>query len=309
MTNHTIHIKNLDVTYKNILPFKDSFTALKNINLTLEEGRIYGLLGRNGAGKTTLLSVLASFIHPTKGTLTIDGHNILDNSAYMKDVLFIYQRSFVLEKNTNSPKVKHYIKEETQFRPNFDADYAQHLLKLFNIPQNKRMSKLSKGMQSMVGIVIGLASRCPITIFGEAYLGMDAPSRDLFYKEILKAQEQFPRTMIFSTHLISEMEYLFDDIIIIDKGQVIQADTYEQTVTSGVVITGVSSAVDIFTAEKKTIGIQRLGNVKKALLYHTLTDKDLQQCDVLGLEVTYTSLQDLFIRLTDATREEYDDEM
>lgn len=81
------------------------------------------------------------------------------------------------------------------------------------------MSELSKGMRSALQVVLGLASRAPITIFDEVYTGMDAPTRKKFYNEVLNEQAEHPRMFILSTHLVSEMDYLFDEIVMIHQGK------------------------------------------------------------------------------------------
>src|SRR5690606_18220038 len=131
-------------------------------------------------------------------------------------------------------------------------------------------AKLSKGKQSAFNVVVGLASRAPITIFDEVYLGMDAPSRDLFYKELLKDQEKHPRIIIMSTHLVSEMEYLFDEVIIIDQGKLLLQGTYDEVVSRGVTVIGHRDNVNEFTKNKHVINEEQLGDTKSATIFGEL---------------------------------------
>src|SRR5690606_17538054 len=194
------------IEMKNVTLKFGKFEALKDISLALEVGKIHGLIGRNGAGKTSLLSLLAAFREPTTGQIEIDGEPVFENPEKMQQISFIYEKDYADEYE----KIPALLEFPERYRPNYDKDYANHLLKRFKLPLDKPAHKLSKGMQSALNVVIGLASRTPVTIFDEAYLGMDAPARQIFYEEILADQAEYPRTFILSTHLVSEMDYLFD---------------------------------------------------------------------------------------------------
>lgn len=276
------------------LKFK-KYEALKDVTLTLEAGKIYGLIGRNGAGKTSLLSLIAAFREPTAGEVFVDGSTVFENPEKMEQVAFVYDKDYKEE----TEKVKKLVEVAAYYRPNFDQEFADHLLKRFKLPLNKPVNKLSKGMQSAMNVVIGLASRAPITIFDEAYLGMDAPSREIFYKEILQDQEDHPRTFILSTHLVSEMDYLFDNVVIIDQGTVLLHEPYETIEAHGVSVTGAAQEVDIFTAGMKQLNEQQLGGTKSVMIYGNLGDAKRQEARAQGLEIGPVSLQDLFIHLTE----------
>lgn len=268
--------------------------ALKHVSFQLEGGKIYGLLGRNGAGKTSLLSLLASFREPTEGSIRIDGENPFENTRVMQNVSFIYQMDY----SDETEKVNSMLKFVERYRPHFDRDYALHLAKRFNLPLDKAVNKLSKGMQSAFNATIGLASRAPLTIFDEAYLGMDAPTRDIFYQELLEDQGRFPRTVIVSTHLVSEMDYLFDEILIIHRGSLLLHEAYETLVSRGASITGPADEVDHFVGSLKKLNEQRLGNTKSVTVYGELSEEQKKDAQQKGLEVGPVSLQDLFIYLT-----------
>ncbi len=283
-----IDVKNVSVKYRN-------FEAIKDMSFHLESGKIYGFIGRNGAGKTTMLSLLACFREPTSGSITIDGENIFENRKRMSQISFVYNREW--DTYEESMKVKKLLKEEAIVRPNFDMDYAEKLIRKFKLP-NKKVSKLSQGMKSALHVTIGLASRSLLTIFDEAYLGMDAPTREIFYQELLEEQARQPRTMIMSTHLVSEMEYLFDEIIMIHRGQLVEQGTYEDFITKGISITGSSELIDEFTRGMKLLNTQQLGNTKRVMIFGQLSDEKLFEAQQLSLEVGTVSLQDIFIHLT-----------
>lgn len=276
------------------LKFK-KFEALKDVSLILEAGKIHGLIGRNGAGKTSLLSLIAAFREPTSGEVFVDGAPVFENPEKMEQVAFVYDKDYKEE----NEKATRLIELASHYRPHFDMDYAEYLIKRFKLPVNKPVNKLSKGMQSALNVVIGLASRAPVTIFDEAYLGMDAPAREIFYKEILKDQEEHTRTFILSTHLVSEMDYLFDHVVIIDQGKLLLNEPYETVSSHGASITGSAEQVDVFTSGMKRLNEQQLGGTKSVMVYGVLDDAKRQEAHSMGLEIGPVSLQDLFIHLTE----------
>ncbi|WP_440896488.1 ABC transporter ATP-binding protein [Amphibacillus sp. Q70] len=288
----------LDVIFENVSKSYRDFQALDHVSFALTPGKTYGLIGRNGAGKTTLLSLLASFQLPTSGQIKVGGEEPFENSQIMPEINFVYEADYSDEYET----MKDYLQYVGRYRPNFDQDYAQKLVELFELPQDKPIKEFSKGMQSALNIVLGFASRCPITIFDEVYLGMDAPNRELFYQEIIEEQSRHPRTLILSTHLVSEMDYLFDHVLILDRGRLIIDEAFDQIIQRGVSITGDASNVDTFATELNILNSQQLGGTKSIMVYGEMDEAKQQEAKTLGLEIGPLALQDLFIHLTKKER-------
>lgn len=285
---------NLDIQFDRLSVVYGDLEAIRNVSFHLPAGKIYGLLGRNGAGKTSLLSVLASFREPSSGSVTVGGEQPFENAKIMKEVSFIYD----IDYKDETDKIKAAIESVARHRPHFDTGYALELARKFNLPLDKQLKQLSKGMQSAFNVCIGLASRSPVTILDEVYLGMDAPSREIFYRELLEDQERHPRTFILSTHLVSEMDYLFEEVIIIHKGQFVLRDDYESLTSRGVSITGPAAKVDEFIQGMKVLNVQQLGSTKAVMVYGELSEEAQLAAHRAGLEIGPISLQDLFIHLT-----------
>lgn len=285
---------NLDIQFDRLSVIYGDLEAVRNVSFHLPAGKVYGLLGRNGAGKTSLLSVLASFREPSSGSVTIGGEQPFENAKIMREVSFIYDVDYKDE----TDKVKAAIESVARYRPHFDTAYALELARKFNLPLDKQLKQLSKGMQSAFNVCIGLASRSPVTILDEVYLGMDAPSREIFYRELLEDQERHPRTFILSTHLVSEMDYLFEEVIIIHKGQFVLQDDYESLTSRGVSVTGPAAKVDEFIQGMKVLNVQQLGSTKAVMVYEELSEEAQLAAHRAGLEIGPISLQDLFIHLT-----------
>ena len=285
---YQVEVKNVSLKYK-------KFEALKNISFKLEDQKIYGLIGRNGAGKTSLLSILSALREATEGVVTVSGEPLFENAKVVEQIRLIYQKDYKDEYS----KTGQLIKASERFSPNFDREYAETLIKRFKLPKNRAANKLSKGMQSVLDVIIGLASRAPITIFDEAYLGMDAPTRVTFYKELLEEQARSPRIIILSTHLVSEMDYLFDEVLILKNGSLLLQEEYETLISKGVTITGGIKEVDEFIQGRRILGSEQLGGTKAVRLYEEELEQLVAKAHEKGLDVGPISLQDLFIYLTE----------
>ncbi|GAB3798569.1 ATP-binding cassette domain-containing protein [Virgibacillus kimchii] len=269
--------------------------ALQEVTFEIAEKKIYGLLGRNGAGKTSLLSILASFREPTAGTVTINGEIPFENDKIMQQVAFLYDKDYQDE----TGNVINVLQGIQHYRPYFDMAYAEYLVERFKLDRKKPIKKFSKGKQSAVNVITGLASRAPITIFDEVYLGMDAPAREIFYKELLNEQENHPRIMILSTHLVSEMDYLFDEVIILKRGEFLLQEDYDSLTSKGARITGNKELVEAFVQPKEQLSEEQLGSTKSVMIYGELSDGERKTALDQGLEVGPVSLHDLFIHLTE----------
>jgi ABC-2 type transport system ATP-binding protein len=268
--------------------------ALDGLTLDLPAGRIYGLLGRNGSGKTSLLSLLAGFRRPTSGAITVGGADPFENAAVMGDTCFIRDTLDLAD----TDRVGTAVRFTAELRPGFDTGYADKLPDRFALPRRSRVKALSRGQRSALGVTIGLASRAPLTIFDEAYLGMDAPSRALFHRELLDDYLAHPRTIVLSTHLIDEVANLFEQVVIIDRGRLVAYDDTEELRARGVAVTGPDDAVEAFTAGRTVLGEQRLGRTRQVTVYGRLDDADRARAQRAGLELGPVGLQDLVVHLT-----------
>ena len=282
-----VEAKNVHVSYK-------EFQALHEINLTLEKEKIYGLIGRNGAGKTSLLSLLAGYRKATSGEVEMDGEAIFENEKAMSQITFVYQSDY----KDNHDTIHKYFDLAERYRPTFDRLYAEQLANVFQLPLNKPLKTLSAGMQSAFQVTIGLANRTPITIFDEAYQGMDAPTREIFYNEILEEQSRYPRTFILSTHLISEMEYLFDEVLVVHQGKLILQEQVDTLLERGYSVTGPTHDVLEAVSGLHVLNEEQLGGTKSVMLYGELTKEKEDEIKRKELDIGTISLHDLFIHLT-----------
>ena len=231
--------------------YKDKL-ALNDISLTLEQGKIYGLIGRNGAGKTTLLSVLTAQNPATSGSVTLDDMTVWENRSALEHLCFSRELNVSAESGLSSMKVKEYLRTASIYYRDWDSAMAERLVDLFELPVKKRMNKLSKGMLSMVTIIVAMASKAAFTFLDEPVAGLDVVAREQFYKLLIEEYTETGRTFVLSTHIIEEAADVLEEVIILKDGKVLlEADT-QSLVDSARYVSGKTEDVDAVTAGLET---------------------------------------------------------
>ncbi len=276
-----------------------SLRAVDDVSFTVQEGTICGLLGRNGAGKTTLMQLLTGQDFATAGSIAVFGKSPIENASVLQNVCFIKES----QKYPEDFKVKHVMKSAPWFFRNWDAEFARQLIDEFRLPLNRRIKKLSRGQLSSVGVIVGLASRAPLTFFDEPYLGLDAVARQLFYDRLLEDYAKHPRTVVLSTHLIDEVSNLLEHVLVIDNGRIIVDDSAENLRGSATAIVGTRTAVDAFVENRSVLHRDTIGGISSATI-GTMTAEDRKAAAEAGLELSTVSLQQLIIRKTGTTERE-----
>jgi ABC-2 type transport system ATP-binding protein len=267
--------------------------AVADASFALEENRIHGLLGRNGAGKTTLMQLLTGQEFATRGTIEVFGESPVESARVLDNVCFIKES----QRYPDDFRVKHVLRSAPWFFPDWDDDFAADLVERFRLPENRRVKKLSRGQLSAVGVIVGLASRAPLTFFDEPYLGLDAVARQLFYDVLLADFAEHPRTVVLSTHLIDEVSNLLEHVVVIDDGRIIIDADADELRGSAVDVVGARSAVEAFTAGREVLHRTALGGLATATVAG-LDDAGRAAARAAGLELAPVSLQQLVIRTT-----------
>lgn len=209
-----LEIKDLSKKYENKY-------ALKNINLELSSGKIIGLLGKNGAGKSTLIKLINDLLTPTGGEILIKGNKVGVESK--KIISYLPERTY-LNKQMRVNEVLNYFED---FYDDFDIQKAKRLLKDLDLDDNQKLSKMSKGMQEKVQLVLVMSRNADLYILDEPLGGVDPATRDYILDTILSNFSE-NASVIISTHLISDIERILDEVVFIDKGEIaLQSDTDE----------------------------------------------------------------------------------
>ncbi|MCC6270558.1 MAG: ABC transporter ATP-binding protein [Microbacteriaceae bacterium] len=276
-----------------------SLHAVDDVTFSVEEGTICGLLGRNGAGKTTLMQLLTGQDFVSAGSISVFGQSPVENASVLQNVCFIKES----QKYPEDFRVKHVMESAPWFFRNWDAEFADQLVDEFRLPRGRKIKKLSRGQLSSVGVVVGLASRAPLTFFDEPYLGLDAVARQLFYNRLLEDYAQYPRTVVLSTHLIDEVSNLLEHVLVIDNGRIIIDDSADNLRGSAITLVGTRAAVDSFAQNREVLHRDNIGGISSATI-GSLSDEDREVATAAGLELSAVSLQQLIIRKTGTTEKE-----
>ena len=187
---------------------------LKNINLTIPKGKIIGLLGKNGMGKTTLIKLINDLLTPTSGDILISGNKPGVESK--KIISYLPERTY-LDKSQTPLEVINYF---SIFYEDFNKEKALNLLNALNLETNKKISKMSKGMQEKLQLILVMSREADLYILDEPLGGVDPATRDYILDTILSNFKEGSSVLI-STHLISDIERILDEVVFIDKGEVI----------------------------------------------------------------------------------------
>jgi len=188
--------------------------VLKDINLTISKGKIIGLLGKNGTGKSTLIKLINDLLTPSSGSILINGKEVGVDSK--KIISYLPERTY-LDKSMTVDSVVKYFED---FYDNFDSKKAYKLLKNLDLDIKQKLSKMSKGMQEKVQLVLVMSRKADLYILDEPLGGVDPATRDYILDTILTNFNE-GASVIISTHLISDIERILDEVIFIDKGKII----------------------------------------------------------------------------------------
>jgi len=268
-------------------------TAVDEASFALEEGRIHGLLGRNGAGKTTLMRLVTGLDRPTSGSVEVFGSDPFENEAVLRRTCFVKESQTYPDLS-----VTRVLASARLLQPAWDENLARLLVADFDLPLGRRVRKLSRGMRSALGIVIGLASRAPLTLFDEPYLGLDAPSRALFYDRLLADFAEHPRTVVLSTHLIDEVANLLERVVVVDHGRVVIDAESDEVRGTAYTVVGPAGPVAEFVSRREVVARQDVGVYSSATVRGRLDEPERRHADELRLDLSPVSLQELVAHAT-----------
>jgi len=191
----------------------DEKKILSNVNLEVSSGKIVGLLGKNGSGKSTLIKLINDLLTPTSGQILVNEKPI--GVETKKIISYLPERTY-LDKSMTVEQVLNYFSD---FYDNFDKEKARKLLKDLDLDISQNLSKMSKGMQEKVQLVLVMSRNAKLYILDEPLGGVDPATRDYILDTILSNFSD-GASIIIATHLISDIEKILDEVIFIDKGEV-----------------------------------------------------------------------------------------
>ena len=281
---------------KDICKEYSSKKVLSDINICFEKGKIYGLIGRNGAGKTTLLSIMSAQNCTTKGQVLVDGEPVWENANALKKICFSRELN-ISSTNSNqlgAMRVKNYLKMAATYYPYWDKAMADNLIKEFELDTTKKMGQLSKGMLSMVTIIVALASKAEYTFLDEPVAGLDVIAREYFYKLLVEEYSETGRTFIISTHIIEEASPILEETVMIKNGRILLKDNTEELLARAFHVNGKAEEVDGATSGLAIYHAETIGRSKGV----TVLLKDGERIrDGFDVTIQPVNLQQLFVAL------------
>ncbi|MDD2889397.1 MAG: ABC transporter ATP-binding protein [bacterium] len=199
---------------KNVTKKYPGVDALKDFSLSLDRGKIVGLLGPNGSGKTTLMKLIMGFIKPQKGEITVlDG---VPNPMIREKIAYVSELDVLYPWMT--------VREILDFTSNFYRDWEKgkesELLQLLAIEQDKKIGTFSYGMRTRVRVMLALCRKPELVLLDDPFSGIDLVSRAKVQDALLKTYHYKEQSIVLATHIIDEAEPLFDEIVFIEKGQI-----------------------------------------------------------------------------------------
>ena len=276
-----IEIKTLTKRYK-------KKHVLDGVSLSIEKGRIYGLLGRNGSGKSTLVYLVGGRIFPDSGEITLDGETVTENDKLMRRI-YCMSAEDLLPKHM---KVKDAVKAQAYFYKDTDEDHAMKLCDTFGIDPKKRLSQLSTGQRTLAKVILALSSNADFIFLDEPVLGVDANCREELYRQIIERFDSTEAAFIITTHIIDECAGLFEHCFVLEDGRLIADEDCEELRANVYLIEGRTKDVTDYLTDKQCLTKTIIGTLCSACVAGEV--KGVPE----GLEVSHPSLQQLLIAMT-----------
>ena len=199
---------------RELTKYFDSSLALDHVSLTVEPGRIVGLLGPNGSGKSTLIKLANGLLVPSSGAVTIDGHAPGPETKEL--VSYLPERTYL----SGWMNVVQLLDFFCDFYPDFDRDAAEHMLTALEISPTQRIKQMSKGTREKVQLILVMSRRTRLYLLDEPIGGVDPAARDYILQTVIRAYRP-QSSIILSTHLVRDVEAFLDDFILLRYGQML----------------------------------------------------------------------------------------
>jgi len=279
--------------------------ALAGLSVNIAEGSITGLIGRNGSGKTTFLKILAGLLDSSKGDVQVFGEQPMDNLPVLSRLVYAYHNTVynntVYEPNLSLKTILFAYK--TMFM-NFDGEFADRLMEYFELNGKMKYKNLSQGMGSVFNFLCALSCRADLTMLDEPVLGMDVTVRKSVYEILLRDYSEHPRTFIISSHLLSEIEGLLSDILLIEKGRAVLHSPIDHMQQKAYRIDGSQRAVEDFITGKRIIAQKKSEISSFAVVYEPLTSIAAESAKAMGLAISPVRAEDVCVYLTRQNKED-----
>lgn len=288
-----ISTKNLSKTYEDNV-------ALKNVTLNINSNELIGLIGTNGSGKTTFMKLIAGLLDKTSGSLEVFGEEPMDNLNVLERIVFTYHD---LTLPPDQP-LKSLLNSYEVMYPNFDRVFAEKLMNLFHLNPKAKYKSLSQGMMSLFNFICGISTRAELTMLDEPILGMDVTVRKSAYEILLRDYMEHPRTIIISSHILSELEDILSEMIIINKGEVLLYDNIDNIRDSAYRVDGSAEHLNNFTQNKEVIYKSSSPLHSFMVVKDLITENTVEEAKSHNLTISRIRPEELYVYLAGNDYEE-----
>jgi len=269
--------------------------VLENFNMTLDKGKVHGLIGKNGEGKTTLIRMIMGIIPSDKGEIFYKDKKIkFKDTSYKKEIGYIPEESFFYSWMT----IKELLSLNSSFYPQWNSQKADEYIERFSLNKKTRIRNLSRGMKLKLGLIIALVSEPELLILDDPTSGIDVPTRQDFLKDIIRELCEAGTTILFSTHLVHELERIVEHLSILHGGHLILDENYQKIKDS---IKRVRMTFENSIPEKIEIeGIlreQKKGNRRELIIYPWDEEKErkIEELSPAHWDIEPLTLEEVFV--------------
>lgn len=278
------------------------FTAVEDVSMTIEPGEVYGFIGPNGAGKSTTIRMIIGAIGITKGSIRVDDTDVSKSKTYLENISYV-PGDVSLWPNLTGLEVINFLMASRGYK---NTDRRDMLIRKFRLDPNKKCKTYSKGNRQKVALISALCSDAELYIFDEPTSGLDPLMEHVFHEEV-KTLKQQGKSVLLSSHILSEVEKLADRISIIKDGKVVESGKFSE-------MRHITRMKYILTSPENLSGLGDLSYVHDMEIHqdavHVMVDNDnipeflteLKHHNITHLETEPTKLEDVFLRFYEAGR-------
>lgn len=296
-----IEIKNLTKSFNN------ENTVLENLNCTIKDNAIYGLVGANGAGKSTLLRLIMSIYAPNEGSIYIDGENAYDNEKIKQDLVFVPDDLYFYSSYSLLDMAEYY----NSLYQNFDMNYVINHASNLKLNINAKLSSFSKGMKRQCALLCAMATHAKYMLFDETFDGLDPVVRKYFKGLLTNSIIDNSATIIMTSHNLRELEDICDNLGLLYKGNILFESDID-TIKTNMFKVQISLKTEFNKSTFKGLKIlsyKKVGSVATLIINDENKDskKVLEKLNPIILDYLHLTLEEIFIYQMEALGYEFNE--
>lgn len=277
----------------NITKIYKDYNSIRDFSFNFLDNQIYAIIGRSNSGKETLLQLMTANIKPSSGIVYLDGEELTSSSKNRSRLCYI-------PNDTVFPDyimIKTIFQEMKKKHPKWDNFYAYFLLEHFGIKPSATFSSLLTNKKFLLLNIIALASKANITFFDDSISEIDIKDRYDFFYFLYSHHQTYPRTIIFATEHVDEIDHLFDKILFLDRGKLIDFFTIEEIKNNFCYLSGKAEVLKSLISEVKVIGVEDRGKYLTVCIHKKLNKDETRKFQKYLIKISEVPIQKVFIYL------------